>query len=264
MSERVGRRRVRALSILAIVGVIGCGSSHPSTAGNGTAGEPSEPWRAALDRLASGGSSTYSFRFMGPPPLGSFYTFAVHDTDVAAACRRYDLSATARDDDFWYVAVTVNDGLAGDHPIRTKQRTGEALATANLTLLHRRENAFVEAYDALAGSVTVIVNPTTEGANAGERLEGRIDAEFPTRPLFEERCGGGGPADGGPSTFECDCVDPHGVRSKCVPSGEETCCRDSTSATFRVSIPFVATHCPSMCRIVAGSTTNYCYEFFRQ
>jgi hypothetical protein len=84
---------------------------------------------------------------------------------------------------------------------------------------------------------------------------------FPTHPLFEGSCHGGGPADGGPSTFECTCVDPEGKRSTCVPSDEETCCRDAVSSTFRIDIAFTASHCRAMCRFAADAPTDYCYRY---
>lgn len=226
------------------------------------AGAERAEWRSAVDRLAKA-HATYSFRFAGPPPDGSFYTFALHDTDETTACRRYSMSDGAADGDFWYIEITVNDGLAGAHRIRTMQRTSAGpVPTANVTLLHRRDHAFLEAYAAVDGTVTVTSNPGPEEAVEGNALKGWVEAVFPTHPLFTEVCGGGGPTDGGPSSFECTCVDPEGKRSTCTPSGDESCCRDATSSGFKFEIAFSASHCRDMCRYVADAPMDYCHRYF--
>lgn len=255
-----GRGRVLVATVVILVSV-GCGSSRaPMETSRDGSSVPE--WRRVVEALGQSAVSTYSFRFAGPPPEGSFFTLALHATDSsAAACQRYDLSSPSSDQDFWYIETTVNNQTSGEHVITTVPRKSGPIATANLTLLHRRNKAFVEAYDAIAGSVNIVVNPTPEAARRGDELVGHIVADFPVHPLFEEGCVGGALVDGGDAFRECTCKDPSGQRSTCVPSGEETCCRDPSGGTFRVSISFSATHCSGMCRVAAGAE-NYCFEYF--
>jgi hypothetical protein len=217
------------------------------------------PWQQALDGLSRHGGTVYSFTYDGPPPTGEFYTLAVHDVDPTAACSRYGAtSTTGNTTNFWELAVTIHDEVAGDHAITVDERQGDPAHTANVTLLHRRDGAWVEAYDALSGSVTLTTTPSAADAKAGADLAGRIDAEFPSHAVMEESCQGGGPTDGGAMWSSCTCKDAIGVATTCTPSGGQECCRDWASPRIHVTLDFDASSCPAMCRWVAGLPVDYC------
>jgi hypothetical protein len=247
-----------------LMALAGCASTSPPAApaakDGGAAG-----WQAALEGLAASATTTvYSFRFDGAPPTGAFYRLAAHDSDVAAACSRYGADAgAAGSDDFWVLEVDVNDSNPGTHAISLVLRNGAPLATANVTLLHRRGGAYVEAYDAVSGMVSLTSTPTPTNAKQGAALDGLIEADFPEHALSGVECQSLISRDGGAPTTTCTCRGSDGGVSTCSPQVDgQNCCHDLASARKHVSLAFSAAHCPNMCRWAAGLSTDYCYQYF--
>ncbi len=240
-----------------------CASGPPQS--TASASPVAATWQLGLADLQAAGAAIYSFRFDGPPPEGAFYTLAIHATSAEAACARYGADGGAADDDFWLLETTVNDGSTGDHKIVLAPRSGTPSATANVTLLHRKQGAFVESYDAVGGTVSLTSNPSPAEAAGGTPLTGRIDAEFPADAVQLVGCEGGQPADGGPAVSWCTCRHAaDGGLSTCVPATVDNCCPDPSGPLVRASIAFTATGCASMCRWAAGLSADYCFQFFGQ
>jgi hypothetical protein len=239
-----------------------CSPSHPSASNEGA---PPKDWRQALANLSTSGNAIYSFRFDGAPPAGAFYTVAVHQADTSTACGRYGADVVSKGQDFWFFDVSVNDASSGEHAIALPQRDGNPSPTANVTVLHRKDGAFVEAYDAVGGSVRLDSAPTPPEASGGVSLLGRIEADFPSHAVREVSCQGGVQVDGGGATSTCNCVDSDGVASTCVPDGEgHNCCPDVTSPPVHIGISLRAVPCANMCRWAAGLSVDYCSQYFGQ
>ncbi len=219
--------------------------------GNGAGG-----WQNSLSSLASSDTGVYSFRFDGAPPDGAFYRFSIHDVSASAACERYSGGVGG---EFWYLEANVNDTLPGDHAITLVQRHYVPTHTANVTLLHRQNGAFVDESDAVSGTVTLSSTPSAADANAGAKLEGHVEADFPVHALTEVSCQGGQAV--GSTTVEssCTCRDDHGQTSTCVPANPgQGCCHDLSSSRVHASFDLKAAPCGAMCAFAAGLPGAYC------
>jgi hypothetical protein len=257
--KSLGRWSARSLGqAILVVQSAACASTSSS-------GSPvPSSWTAALQDLSSG-SAVYSYRFDGSPPGGTFFRLGVHDVDPTTACARYGSSAPSTPSDYWFLDIEVNDTSLGAHEISLVQRDGTASATANVTLLHHRQDATEDAFDAVSGSVAITSAPDPAAARQGANLSGSLEADFPSHALEEVECQGGVGRDGGGAFSECTCRDSIGTLSTCTPAdGGSNCCQDLSSPRVHFSLSFVATSCPNMCRWAAGLSVDYCYQYFGQ
>jgi hypothetical protein len=208
-------------------------------------------WEAQLKQLAETGQSVYSFRFDGAPPSGEFYTVAFHGVGAPAACERY-ATGLNESGDFWFLDLDINDTKLGEHAISLVERAGTPSATANVTLLHRVNDAFVESYKAVGGTVTLSSAPLVADANSGATLEGRIEVDFPTHGVQQLACVGG-QARGSPEIYSsCNCKDDTGRTWTCTPDGGQDCCVELGSGSTHASIALSARPCGAMCRWASG------------
>lgn len=229
----------------------------PSAPGGGV----SAPWEVALGGLRTGGA-VYSYRYDDGPPEGEFYRLAIHDTTTSAACARYSANSGALDgEDFWALAVEVNDETTGEHSIVTTTDDRTRRKTANVRLTHWKGGFWSEIYAALGGTVRVTSTPTPAGAKVGQSFDGVIEADFPTHAMLEVVCQAGSSPDGGDPFASCTCRDVGSVVTTCTPTDGENCCYDWTSPRTHVTVPFSAASCPAMCARLAG-LPDYCSQSF--
>lgn len=221
---------------------------------------PSSPWENALTSLETTSSGVYSFRFDAPQPAEPYFRLGVHGTSATAACGRYDGSIVGSAD-FWFLDVAIFDLRIGPHGIVLASPRGAASPTANVTLLHRSNNAYADSYDALGGTVTVDSAPSPQEFKSGSRLTGSIDADFPMHAFEEVVCHGGISATPDATMQEeCTCRDDHDQRTTCVPApGMTRCCYDYASARIRIHVRFSALTCSAMCKYAIG-LPDYCAD----
>lgn len=249
------QKRFRALVVVAASGsVLAC---------KGTAElQPSAQaaWRDQLERLASKSTGLYSYRFVDAPPTGAFFRVGVHLEPPTQACSRYAGTADGSAD-FWFLAIDIQDLNPGAHNISLKKRTDGPVSAANVTLLHRKNDAYVESYDALGGVLQVDSAPSIDQSKDGTVLAGSVDAEFPLHALQEVRCFGGMVAGSDAAAAQnYMCKDDDGLITNCaVPPLTVGCCHDLGSERIKVHVSLEATPCIDMCAFAAG-LPDYCLD----
>jgi hypothetical protein len=214
-------------------------------------------WQDALAQLASHGSGVYSFRFTSAPPNGMYAHFALHDTTPDEACARYSGAADSTSD-YWFVDLEFGGAGSGAYSVVTSDVLDGNSMAANVSLLHRKNGAYVENYPAIGGSVTLEQAPSTEGSNAGASVTARVHATFASSPFQQVGCSGGEAADSSVVDTVCTCRDPAGATTTCVPDGGfDYCCPIDAGASVPLELVLTAQPCPGMCRVAVGFS-DYC------
>ena len=249
---------MRRYSLLLVALATPVNLSCGATRSGGTGSEPPPAWENALKSLGTLGNSVYSFRFDAAAPAQPYFQVGVHDASAEVACARYT-GTDPGPSEFWFLETIIFDLQTGPHDVVVASPQGAPSPTGTVTLLHRNDNAYVDSYEALAGTINVDFAPSLQESKLGSRLSGSIDADFPLHALQEVMCHGGR-ASGPDATVhqECTCRDDNNQRSSCIPPpGLVRCCYDVESPRIHVRVPFAAVPCPGMCKYATG-LPDYC------